>query len=434
MSQSRGHLLLRIFLTYLMTAASILGSVAVLFFSFQSPHELPATVEKNLAAYLGMLQERLESNPTRAGLEAIKNDLGLLVRTDQNAASADQLGLPSFAEIEADSAVKTSSVAFGRVRKFVYAFMPQAKLRAVWFIPLEQLPRRLRVPFATVAAVLLTILAISFMTIRMIMSPIKVLLEGVAQLSKGNLNYRIHSAYRSEFQVIAQAFNRMADQLEKLIATKERLLRDVSHELRSPLTRINVASDLLENPILKNQIKSDVKKMDQMLFDLLESYRIRDGATKLKLAQVNLREFFESIVSDYRSSTIPISFSIGENIDHWVFDPFQIERVVRNLIENAIKYANASVEPIRLEIEKSDESLVLKVIDQGQGISQNELSSIFDPFYRSDRARSHEAGGFGLGLSICKAIVEAHGGSIAALSQLTKGSAFTISLPELKSP
>jgi signal transduction histidine kinase len=92
------------------------------------------------------------------------------------------------------------------------------------------------------------------------------------------------------------------------------------------------------------------------------------------------------------------------------------------------------VDTIKLEIKKSDDRLALKVIDQGQGISQDDMTSIFDPFYRSDKARSHEAGGFGLGLSICKAIVEAHGGSISVVSQITKGSVFTISLPKQKSP
>lgn len=433
MSHRRGHLLLRIFLTYLITAILTLGSVAILFFSFRTPHDIPDAVEKNLSAYLEMLQQRLENDPTPNGVQNLKTDLGLLVRTHQNAEVADAQGLPTFEDVKADSGAKSSALVFGRIHQHVYAYKPNANLQAIWFFPLEQLPRGLRVPFATVAAVLLTILAISFMTIRMIMSPIKVLLDGVGQLSQGNLSYRIQSKYRSEFQTIALAFNRMAERLENLIATKERLLRDVSHELRSPLTRINVASDLLEDSSLRKQIKSDVKKMDQMLFDLLESYRIRDGATKLKPAEVNLREFFESIVSDYQSTPNSISLSLGSRVELGIFDPFQMERVIRNLIENALKYSSSLGEIIKVEVEEVNNSLILKVRDQGQGISPEDLASIFDPFFRSDKARSPENGGFGLGLSICKAIVEAHGGTITASSQLGKGSEFVVSVPKQKS-
>lgn len=431
MKKPRGHLLVRIFFTYLLTAILVVATVGLLFFSIHPQRQMPKIIERNIAAYLEMFETKLKQNPSPEGIQSLYDTYGVFLRSDINKAQADQLGLPTFEEIQNDSKHHHDLIYIGRVRNYVYGMLKNKDPQTGWFMSIHHLPEGFRFPFVGIAAIFMTILALSFLTIRMIMSPIKVLLKGVDELSKGNLQYRIHTKHRNEFQVLAMGFNQMAERLEKMITTKERLLRDVSHELRSPLTRINVATDLIENQRMRDQIKNDVKKMDQMLQDLLESYRIRDGATKLKKYDVPVSDLISSIICDYQSSKSKVTLTNKIGPLKWSLDPFQIERTLRNLIENSIKYSRPETQPIEIILEKNDSRLQIIVQDEGLGISQIDLPHIFEPFYRSELARTPtaDANGFGLGLSICKAIVEAHGGTITVFSEPNKGSRFTIELP-----
>jgi signal transduction histidine kinase len=427
MKSRRGHLLFRIFFTYLLTALLILSVVGLLFFSLHSDRKLPQILENNFNAYLQMLHYRIHNDSSPDSLVKIKMELGLMVRTDQQAELANKEGLPSFDEIFKQDDGHFSNIQFGRYRGFFFATNPQLQPRTIWFLPVNRLPERFRFTFLSIAIVLVSILAMSFLTIRWMMSPIKALLEGVENIARGNLKFRIETDCKNEFEVISAAFNRMASRLEDMINAKERLLRDVSHELRSPLTRINVASSLLENDKLKDQIKSDVKKMDQLINEVLETYRIRDESFRIQLSEINLKEFFELIVNDYQDD--PIRVELNQPIPatlKWNIDPLHFERVIRNLIENAIKYSEAN--KVTLQIRQLDNHLEIQVIDKGRGITELELAHIFEPFYRVDAARTPDRNGYGLGLAICKAIIEAHKGSIKVSSTTGIGTTFTIQI------
>jgi signal transduction histidine kinase len=427
MRHQRGHLLLRIFFTYLLTALLILGAVAFLFFSFRPEKKLPLVLEKNLGTYLTMLQERIKAEPTPEGIAKVKSELGLNVRTEPLAKIADEQGLPSFEEIDSQESELNQNLQFGRYKGFFFVTNRQLLPKTIWFIPIDSLPERFRFTFVGIAIVLISILIMSFLTIRWMMSPIKTLLQGVDHLTNGNLKFRIESGCRNEFEVISAAFNRMASRLENMISAKERLLRDVSHELRSPLTRINVATDLLENEKMKEQIKSDVKKMDQLIKEVLETYRIHDESFRIQLNEINIKEFFAHIISDYQDGPCKTELlnPIPDDLN-WKIDPFHFERVIRNLIENAIKYSGSN--KVLLQVTQKNTHLEISVIDKGKGISESDQSHIFEPFYRVDQARNPNREGYGLGLAICKAIIDAHSGSINVVSQTGVGTTVTILL------
>lgn len=422
-------LLIRIFFTFMLTAVLIIGGLGLLAHSLKPDHGLSPVIEKNAVFYLSGLQQKLNSSLSEEGILNLYKDLSLYARVEGFEALADKQGLPTFQEVEKEDEGYSKKVVIGKHRSYFFAELKGATPRTVWYISANEIPRGFAFPFVAVAGFIFLILIMSFLTIRWMMSPIKVLMTGVNKISKGDLKYRIKTRQGGEFQILGDAFNHMADVLEKMVAAKEQLLRDVSHELRSPLTRVGVAVDLMNDESMKASIKEDLKKMEELVAEILESYRLREGASSLKKSSTDLGELVTHVVEDYKDTPPGIRFE-GLVDASVVIDPMQIERVLRNLIENAIKYTKPHSSAIVVSLSKVKNDFFLKVKDDGVGIAEKDLVHIFEPFYRSDAARSPGKSGFGLGLAIAKTIVEAHDGSLTVTSQMGQGSEFTIRLPE----
>ncbi|HEY1080043.1 MAG TPA: HAMP domain-containing sensor histidine kinase [Bdellovibrio sp.] len=420
-------LLIKIFLTFFFTALVIIGGVAWLSHSLQPEKQLSRIVEKNALLYIEALHTKLGVNPDDAKMNELYNDLNVSVRIEGHEAWANKKDLPTFQEVDEQSEHKSDLLVVGKYRSYFYAGIKNSSPRAVWFISANDFPRGLLFPFVAIAAFVLLILALSFLTIRWMMSPLKVLLQGVHKISSGDLKYRVRARHTREFQMIGEAFNKMADNLEKMITAKERLLRDVSHELRSPLTRVGVAVDLLPDEKLKASIQEDLKKMEVLVAEILESYRMREGAVALKKSPVNLVELIQHVVEDYHGSVPAIKVNLPSAAEANV-DPMQIERVLRNLIENAVKYSLPDSAPIQVSLRKGFCEWQIKVTDDGVGIEQKDITQIFEPFYRADSARTPGKAGFGLGLAIAKNIVIAHGGQLT-VSRHGRGCEFLCVLP-----
>ncbi|UXR64991.1 HAMP domain-containing histidine kinase [Bdellovibrio bacteriovorus] len=362
------------------------------------------------------------------GIRQIYDDLHLRARVAGFEDLANNQGLPSFAEITKKDDGLTAKIALGKYDGYYFAELKGAEPRTAWFIATSDIPRFLAFPFIGIAGFILLILILSFLTIRWMMSPMKVIIQGVNKISTGDLKYRIQTRHHDEFQLIAEAFNNMADGLEKMIVSKERLLRDVSHELRSPLTRVGVAVDLMKDDSLKESVKDDLRKMETLVSEILESYRLKEGATSLRKSAVPLHDLIEGVVADYENTSPGVKItSLPQVILD--LDGMQIERVLRNLIENAIKYSRPDSKPIIVSLNKNCNDWMISVKDDGVGITTKDLPHIFEPFYRADTARSPGTSGFGLGLSIAHSIMQAHNGDITVTSQDGKGAEFTLKIP-----
>ncbi|WP_374075181.1 ATP-binding protein [Bdellovibrio bacteriovorus] len=422
-------LLIRIFFTFMLTAVLIIGGLGLLVHSLKPDHELSPVAEKNAIFYLSGLQQKLNGSLSEEGIQNLYKDLNLYARVEGFEPLADRQGLPTFAQIEKEDEHYSKKMAVGKHRNYFFAELKGASPRTTWFISADEIPRGFAFPFVAVAGFIFLILIMSFLTIRWMMSPIKVLMTGVKRISMGDLKYRIKTRQGGEFQVLGEAFNRMADGLEKMVAAKEQLLRDVSHELRSPLTRVGVAVDLMKDEAIKESIKEDLRKMEGLVAEILESYRLREGASSLKKSSTDLSELVFHVVEDYKDTAPGVKFEGVANASV-VIDPMQIERVLRNLIENATKYAKPHASPTLVTLTQNKNGWVLKVKDDGIGISEKDLPHIFEPFYRADSARSPGKSGFGLGLAIAKTIVEAHGGHMSVQSRLGQGSEFIVHLSE----
>ena len=267
-------------------------------------------------------------------------------------------------------------------------------------------------------------IVVTYIVIRRVLRPLRALGEGVARLSGGELDVVLPSPTRDEFGVLTNTFNEMVGRVRDMIRARDQLLLDVSHELRSPLTRLRVAIELLPDESRRAAMAGDIAEMEAMIAELLELERLRDGRG-LRIARIDLAEIVREVVGSNRSVHI-VSLPRELPIDA---DAEKMRIVLRNLIENAIKYSLPDSGPVEISAACDAESVVLRVTDDGPGVPDEDRATLFEPFFRVNRSRTKSPAGYGLGLSICKRIVEAHGGTITMQNNAGRGATFVVSLP-----
>ncbi len=275
--------------------------------------------------------------------------------------------------------------------------------------------------FSTERAVLWLLLFLSligvglFFLLRKMFSPIQTLIDGTKRISAGDFSTLIEVNRRDELGELAQSFNAMSARIGEMLKRERELLLDVSHELRSPLTRMKVALELLPDGAAKTQIQHDINTLNAMLTELLESERLQSSYGSLKQSSFNLATLVEEVKSEFRDDADRIVIELQQEISLFA-DKERIRLLLRNLLSNALKY---SQDAVKVLLSETSDAVTIRVCDKGKGISKEDLNKIFEPFYRSDaaRVRLNSDGGFGLGLYLCKKIVEAHGGTISAQSE-----------------
>ena len=266
------------------------------------------------------------------------------------------------------------------------------------------------------------------------------------RLGGGDLTTRVPERGGDEVAAVARSFNRMADELanraQALDASdraRRQLLADVSHELLTPLTTMrgyletlampNVPLDAATRERYLSIVNDETHRLEHIVGDLLDLARLEGGGGTLKRERVQVASLFERVAERHERESLRrgIRFVSQINPDAAVVegDPDRLEQALQNLAANALRHTPDGGE-ITLSSTAEGDSVHLRVHDTGPGIPQEHLPLIFDRFYKADTAR-RAAGGSGLGLSIVKAIVERHGGSIAARNE--QGAVFDISLP-----
>jgi signal transduction histidine kinase len=278
-------------------------------------------------------------------------------------------------------------------------------------------------------SLLTLILAGAFLSIRWILKPVRWLNEGVRQVSRGNLKYRVPLKRSDELRDLAAAFNDMTERIRDILHTKEQLLLDVSHELRSPLTRVKVALEFMPDGQAKESISGDVAEMEKMINAILETARMHHLYGKLKVQRVLLAGFLKELLPEFESQppgVQVVGIPAGSAIKA---DPEQIKTVFKNVLTNAFKFSSPDSEPVRISVKSRPPNIVVQIADNGIGIPTDELPYVFEPFYRVDKSRTKDTGGYGLGLSLCKTIMEAHGGRIQINSTPQVGTTVTLVLP-----
>ena len=312
---------------------------------------------------------------------------------------------------------------------------------------MRDLTRMLSLPGTIVLIVGTTIAA------ALIFAPARRKLEALERaterLGTGDLTARAPEIGGDEIARVARAFNRMAGELasrREALRTSDRLRRqmlaDVSHELKTPLTAMrgyletlrmaDVGLDAATRERYFATIERETLRLDRIVQDLLDLARLENGVGALHVRLFSVRRLFDQVVErherDARMQRTRIRTSVSEDADQIAADPERLEQVVENLAANALRHTPpGGIVELTARIE--DGSAVIRVIDSGEGIAPEHLPFVFERFYKVDAARASTTARSGLGLSIAKAIVERHHGTIAAASEPGR-TIFTIALPQ----
>jgi signal transduction histidine kinase len=273
------------------------------------------------------------------------------------------------------------------------------------------------------------ILAVAYFSLRRILKPLAWLKQGVLAVGHGNLDHHVPLQRADEFRDLAQAFNEMAERIQEMLHARERLMLDLSHELRSPLTRLKVALELLPEDPARDSIRQDVAEMEAMTAAILENARIRYQQGELHREPMDLGPLVDGSIGEFANQPPGVRIVAMSSGNICRIHPELIRTVMRNLLANAVRHSPIGSPPIEVHLEQHPPFAVVRITDHGIGIAPENLPRIFDPFFRADPSRSRLSGGYGLGLSLCQTIVEAHAGKIEVQSESGRGSTFSLFLP-----
>ena len=300
-----------------------------------------------------------------------------------------------------------------------------------FFIRLKLMPIWLKVIIALLAS-----LTLSFIFSRNLIAPINHLKQAAIKLSDGDLTARaeIDPNRQDELGVLGRDFNSMASQLEQLISAQKRLLADISHELRSPLTRLKMATGLAqmqtpeENQTYLLRIEKEANQLDKMIADVLQVSRLEAKSQALSLHQQSLQIIIDHVLNDAQFEAKQTNKQLiinGQlNVDIYC-DESLIASALENVLRNAIKYAEQT---ITLTLSLSD-AIYIEISDDGPGVEPQNLGKLCEPFFRQSDARDRTSGGTGLGLAIAKNAIVAHSGSLTLHNKQPSGLCVRIALP-----
>lgn len=297
----------------------------------------------------------------------------------------------------------------------------------------------------TIALTLILILSLIIIVISVlysgrIVTPMKEVAGSIAMISSGDFNETMQVKGYMEVEDIADNFNSMLSVLQNLEDVRQEFVSNVSHELKTPITSMKVLAESLLGqeglPVEIYQefmvdINDELERMNKIINDLLSLVKMDKNAADLTIVEVNINEFVESILKQLRpiaaQRNIEIIFESVRPVTSQI-DEVKLEMAFRNLIENAIKY-NYDNGWVRVSLNADHKFFYLKVSDSGVGIPQELQDSIFERFYRVDKARSRETGGNGLGLAIARNAILLHRGSIKVHSIEQQGTTFAVRVP-----
>jgi two-component system, OmpR family, sensor histidine kinase CpxA len=291
-------------------------------------------------------------------------------------------------------------------------------------------------------------------------SPVTRLRKAAQSLAAGDLSARTGApkgGRRDELTELMRDFDRMAERIEGLVDSQSRLMKDVSHELRSPLARLSVALGLArqraasevgpevasELEIALNRIELEADRLNQLIQRLLTISRLESGTGGLRKTTLSLRELVEQVAHDAEYETPGRGCRVTTPADVTDEDEFLVEAdpdllrsAVENAVRNATRYtAEGTTVEVRLERQQAangnanEDEIIVRVLDSGPGVPDEALQKIFEPFYRLDDARNRQTGGAGLGLSIADRAIRLHGGQLRASNRKEGGLQVEIRIP-----
>jgi len=281
-------------------------------------------------------------------------------------------------------------------------------------------------------------LLLTFVLSRRITSPIGVLAKAARRLGRGDLSQRVQLKGEGEVAALAQAFNSMAADLAHAEQLRRNLVADVAHELRTPISNIQGYLEAIRDRVMKpnaatiRSLNEEAALLSRLVNELQELSLAEAGELKLVYQAENITTLIKQAVTPWQpkvaAKEIALSLDLPDNLPLVNIDWQRVNQVLHNLLENAVAYTHKGG-TINVAATTQGDWVEVCVSDTGEGIPAEDLPNIFERFYRVDKSRARVTGGSGLGLTIAKRLVEAHGGKITVQSKLGKGSRFSFTLP-----
>lgn len=302
-------------------------------------------------------------------------------------------------------------------------------------------------PLLIIAFVLVVVGVSSWLLARTLTRPLRKLSHAAREFGAGRLDARAGLEERDELGDVSHAFDEMTERIAALLRAERELLANVSHELRTPLARIKMALAYAAegNPNAAREsfadITEDIDELERLVADILTAARLdlgdaaAAGIPPLRRERVDPADLLAHAASRFRAAhpDRALRVDVAPALSPIEGDPVLLRRVVDNLLENAHAYSERPGDPVdlvaRAETGEGGGGLAIEVVDHGVGIAPDDLARIFRPFFRADRSRTRATGGLGLGLTLAKRIVDAHGGRLELTSALDEGTQARVWLP-----
>ena len=274
----------------------------------------------------------------------------------------------------------------------------------------------------TLLILLGTVIVLSLVAVRWVTGPLAQLATAAEKLGEDINRPPLPETGPSEARRAARAFNTMQQRLSRFIADRTRIFTAMSHDLKTPITRLRLRAELLEDEALRTKFTRDLQEMEAMVTQTLDF--MRDADAREAVQRVDAMALLESLQTDYQDSGSRVAIEGGIALPY-PGRPLALRRCLTNLVDNAIRYGGQAT----IRIEDNADRLAIRILDDGPGIPEQELEQAFEPFFRGEASRNRETGGTGLGLGIARNIARAHGGDLVLRNRPEGGLEALLTLP-----
>ncbi len=273
------------------------------------------------------------------------------------------------------------------------------------------------------SVLLLSVILLSLFGVHSIVRPLRELRQAAEGLGKDIHQPPLELTGPYEVRETARAFNTMQQRLKNYIEDRAGILAAVSHDLKTPLTRIRLRTELMDDDELREKTQKDLDDMETMVTATLDFMRgTETGETSQR---IDLMALLESVQQDAEEAGKPVSIE-GRIVSPYTGKPLALKRCLVNLVENAVRYGGSC----EITVEERERDVVITICDRGPGIQESMLEKVFDPFVRVENSRAQHTGGSGLGLGIARNIARAHGGDLTLSNRPEGGLCARLLLPK----
>ena len=274
----------------------------------------------------------------------------------------------------------------------------------------------------TLVSLLLLVIVLSLIAVRWVTVPLRTLATAAEKLGQDLDNPPLPETGPLELRQAAKAFNTMQQRLALFIADRTRIFTAMSHDLKTPITRMRLRAELLEDEALQARFTKDLDEMQAMVTQTLDY--MRDAAAQEPMQRVDVHALLESLQNDYQETGGEVAIR-GSASGPYPGRPLALRRCLTNLVDNALRYGKRAT----VVVDDAPAVLTLRVQDEGPGMPEDQLEHAFEPFYRGEASRSRDTGGTGLGLGIARNVARAHGGDLVLRNRSAGGLEAVLTLP-----